>query len=178
MSEYGICDKLKESHKKCEWRENWRSTSEKKEKPLHAVGVSVLLIEDGKILLGRRGPKTSAAQGYLSTPGGRLEIEETFTDCALREFKEETGAELVEDDLRIVGIRKHFRFGQHYVMIYILATQHDGEIGNPEGDEKCEGGWQWFHPSWLLYDPQVKVTEPLGILHSALAEAIRRKASL
>jgi 8-oxo-dGTP diphosphatase len=181
MSEkYGYCDREPGlEHVQFETCLNWRPKEEKKEKARHAVGVSVLLIEDGKILLGRRGPKTTnvQARGMLSTPGGRLELEETFTDCAMREFKEETGAELA-GDLRIIGIRKHYRFGEHYIMVYVLATNHVGEISNPEGDDKCEGGWQWFRPEWILYDSRVTVTEPGDILHLALAEAIRRKASL
>lgn len=182
----GVCDwdvnpnRLHEETSVCiNWRPALTEGKEKPEKPRHAVGVSVLLIEDGKILLGKRGQKTTnvEARGMLSTPGGRLELEETFTDCALREFKEETGAELA-GDLRIVGIRKHYRFGEHYIMVYVLATDHKGEISNPEGDDKCEGGWMWLKPEYILYDRQVIVTEPGDILHLAMAEAIRRKASL
>jgi 8-oxo-dGTP diphosphatase len=179
-SELGICDlETGLHHEKLFSCENWRPIFPKKEKARHAVGVSVLLIENDQILLGKRGQKTTnvEARGMLSTPGGRLELEETFTDCAVREFKEETGAELA-GDLRIIGIRKHYRFGEHYIMVYVLATDHVGQIGNPEGDDKCEGGWQWFNPEWVLYDYRVTVTEPGDILHLALAEAIRRKASL
>jgi 8-oxo-dGTP diphosphatase len=179
MPEYGICDlETGLHHEKLFNCENWRPVVEK-EKPLHKVGVSVLLIENDQILLGKRGPKSTnvEARGMLSTPGGRLELEETFTDCAVREFKEETGAELA-GNLQIIGIRKHYRFGEHYIMVYILATDHVGEISNPEGDDKCEDGWRWFKPEWILYDSRVTVTEPGDILHLALAEAIRRKTSL
>src|SRR5579863_6258018 len=53
-------------------------------KPRHAVGVSVLLAENGRLLLGRR--KGNTAAGMLSTPGGRLELEEQPLYCAVREF--------------------------------------------------------------------------------------------
>ncbi len=43
----------------------------KVEKPRHAVGVSVLLVENKMVLLGRR--KNNVAAGWLGTPGGRLE---------------------------------------------------------------------------------------------------------
>lgn len=183
--ELGICDygvgptRLHEKTSACvNWRKPDAEPVAKPEKARHAVGVSVLLIENGEILLGKRGKKTTneQARGMLSTPGGRLELEETFTDCALREFKEETGAELA-GDLKILGIRKFYRFGEHYIMVYVLATDHTGTIANPEGDDKCEGGWQWFETELVFY-PWIKVTEPTDILHLALAESIRRKASL
>jgi NADH pyrophosphatase NudC (nudix superfamily) len=60
------------------------------EKPRYAVGVSVLLISGGQLLLGRR--KNNKAAGMLSTPGGRLEPNESIMECAHREFHEETGA--------------------------------------------------------------------------------------
>jgi ADP-ribose pyrophosphatase YjhB (NUDIX family) len=134
----GFCD-LESSipHGKLFSCPNWRPV--KPEKPRHAVGVSVLLIENGALLLGKRGPSTGAAQGWLSTPGGRLEIDESFEDCARREFKEETGATLY-GRLKILGYKKHFRFGEHYIMFYVFAPGHVGTIGNPEEPANAQAG--------------------------------------
>ncbi len=148
-----------------------------KAKPLHAVGVSVLLIEQGHVLLGKRGPATGAAQGWYSTPGGRLEVDESFEDCAVREFKEETGASLY-GELKVIGFRKHFRFGQNYIMFYVFAHDHVGLITNPEGTLKCEG-WNWFSQHQLHDEDGAlrdDITEPKDILYEAFAEAERRKA--
>lgn len=186
---YGICDRsLQQSalHTKTDFCVNWRPGQVVEgevqpliahpEKPRHAVGVSVLLIEHedgiGRILLGKRGPDTGAAQGWLGTPGGRLEIAESFEECAQREFAEETGAGLIRANMKIIGYRKHFRFGEHYIMFYVLATTHVGLIENPEGERKCEG-WDWY--SAAAATTCSNVTEPKDILYEAFAEAERRK---
>jgi hypothetical protein len=81
----------------------------KEEKPRLPVGVSVLLTDSmGRLLLGRR--KNNSGAGLLSTPGGRLEVSENVLQCARREFKEETGADLELDNLRIIGVKELFRF--------------------------------------------------------------------
>lgn len=127
-------------------------------KPRHAVGVSVLLVENGKLLLGRR--KGGVAEGWLSTPGGRLEFEEDVPYCAVREFWEETGARIYSDDIKVIDVRKLSRFDDHYIMFYVLATKHDGVIANME-PKKC-GGWQWYAGYELA--GRTDVTEPSDIL--------------
>ncbi len=137
-------------------------------KPTYAVGVSVLLTDSaGRILLGRR--KNNIAAGLLSTPGGRVEQTETFEQCAAREFHEETGAEL--GAIKIIGFRKHFRYGQHYVMFYAHAETFTGEIRNME-PEKCEG-WQF----WRLENvPAGECTEPEDILVLLAAPSTEQEA--
>lgn len=60
--------------------------------PAPQVGVGVLILRDGKVLLGRR--KGSHGAGCWSAPGGHLEFGEAVEDCALREALEETGLAL------------------------------------------------------------------------------------
>ena len=62
--------------------------------PAPQVGVGVLILRDGKVLLGRR--KGSHGAGCWSAPGGHLEFGEAVEDCALREALEETGLALSE----------------------------------------------------------------------------------
>jgi 8-oxo-dGTP diphosphatase len=128
------------------------------EKPRHAVGVSVLLVEDGRLLLGRR--KGNTAAGMLSTPGGRLELAEQPLYCAVREFYEETGARIHSDDLKVMDVKKLSRFDDHYIMFYVLATEHTGTIKNIEPD-KCEG-WHWYTGFDLT--GRKDITEPEDIL--------------
>lgn len=54
------------------------------------VGIGLLLVKDGKILLGKR--KGAHRAGEYSGPGGHLELLESFEDCVLRELEEEAGA--------------------------------------------------------------------------------------
>lgn len=115
------------------------------------VGIGVIVLRDGKVLLGRR--KGSHGEGSWALPGGHLEFGETIEACAAREVLEETG-------LTIRQIRRgpyssdHFHDeGKHYVTLFVIA---EGAEGDPELREpaKCDG-WEWFrwsdlpHPLFL-----------------------------
>lgn len=52
------------------------------------VGVGVIVIKNNKVLLGKR--KNSHGQGTWCFPGGHLEFNESWKNCAIRETKEET----------------------------------------------------------------------------------------
>jgi 8-oxo-dGTP pyrophosphatase MutT (NUDIX family) len=127
-------------------------------KPTLPVGVSVLLTNTrGELLLGRR--KNNTASGLLSTPGGRVEPGEHLFECAAREFLEETGASISTAHLRFVDFKEHFRYGGHYIMFYVHATYHIGEIVNVEPN-KCEG---WNFVDTLSVLPS-DCTEPPDVL--------------
>jgi 8-oxo-dGTP diphosphatase len=129
------------------------------DKPKLPVGVSVLLTnKEGQLLLGRRKPDAGNAVGLLSTPGGRIELLEDMFACARREFIEETGA-ILAGKLRVVGFKEMFRFGMHYIMFYIQATEYEGIITNKE-ETKCEG-WDWYDIGNIDLN---QCTEPVDIL--------------
>lgn len=128
------------------------------DKPLYPVGVSVLLTDhEGRILLGRRAKGISAG-GMLSTPGGRIRSTEDRVMACCRKFWEETGAVLMRPVVEL-GYREHFRFDQHYFMLYFWARDYSGVIGNEEPD-KCDG-WEWYKP-WEI--PIKECTEPPQII--------------
>jgi 8-oxo-dGTP diphosphatase len=105
-----------------------------------SVGVSVLVTNrSGKLLLGER-QNTGTADGLLSTPGGRIEMDENMYQCAQREAKEE--ADITVLDLVMLGFQEHFRYGKHYFMFYYWAPGYTGKIKNVEPD-KCKG-WAWY----------------------------------
>ena len=56
------------------------------------VGIGVLVIKDGKILVGKR--KGAHGEGQYAWPGGHMEYMESFEQCAKREVMEETGIEI------------------------------------------------------------------------------------
>jgi len=86
------------------------------EKPMYGVGVSVLLTNTfGQLLLAKR--RNNSGAGLLSTPGGRIEYNESPEEAGHREFYEETGALLAP--MHMLGLRKHNRFNDHYFMFLI-----------------------------------------------------------
>lgn len=131
-------------------------------KAKYSVGVSVLITANRHLLLGRR-INTGTADGLLSTPGGRIEMDENMFDAAVRETWEETGIVLKQSDLLQVGFKEHFRFDKHYFMFYFWATiSRDRTIVTMEPN-KCEE-WKWIH-----FDTVMRLddcTEPREILKS------------
>ncbi len=103
------------------------------------VGVGVMILKDGKVLLGKR--KGSHGEGEYAFPGGHLEYMESFEDCALRETKEECG-------IQIQNIRFQFLANvttyvpKHYVHIGLVADWKSGEPKVLE-EEKCDS-WNWY----------------------------------
>ncbi|MFO8016690.1 MAG: NUDIX hydrolase [Candidatus Woesearchaeota archaeon] len=105
-----------------------------------AVGVGVLIRKDGKVLMGRR--KNSHGHDTWAPPGGHLEWNETFEDCAKREVLEETGLSI--KDVRFLTATNDMMKDdeKHYITLYLVADHERGEPENKE-PEKCRG-WEWF----------------------------------
>ncbi len=105
-----------------------------------AVGVAVMVIKEGKVLLGCR--KGAHGTGTWAFPGGHLEFGESIEACAKREVLEETGL--------VVGNIRHQAFtndifvaeNKHYATLFVRADLLAGEASVMEPD-KCEQ-WAWF----------------------------------
>src|SRR5882672_10569058 len=81
---------------------SWR---EYPERPI--VGVGGVVIEDGRVLLIRRGNEPLI--GQWSIPGGTLELGETMIEGTARELKEETGLEV--NVLELIEVFERINFG-------------------------------------------------------------------
>ena len=109
------------------------------ERPL--VGVGAVIVEDGRVVLVRRGAEPMA--GEWSIPGGLVELGETLRAGAEREALEETGlrveaSEVLEVLDRIVpdadGKPRY-----HYVLIDFLCRRITGELR--AGGDAAEARW-------------------------------------
>lgn len=106
------------------------------------TGVGVILVREGKVLLGKR--RGAHGDGTWALPGGHLDDGETIDECARREVLEETG-------MQVRSVR-YTRFtgnlfperSRYYVTLFVEAGPDDFS-GTPENrePEKSEG-WQWF----------------------------------
>jgi 8-oxo-dGTP diphosphatase len=134
-------------------------------KPL--VGIGVIIIHNGKILLGKR--KNSHGKGTWSICGGHLEFGESFEECARREALEETGL-IISDIIQGPTLNTFFKEeDKHSISIFMIAQRFKGTLINREPD-KCEG-WEWFSLDSLpqpLFLPIVNLLKT-GFLLSALS---------
>lgn len=111
-------------------------------------GVGVMILKDGKILLGQRHPDPAKAgsdmqgQGTWTMPGGKLEFGESFEEAAKREIKEETDLDVMLEDLEVVSLTNDFVSTAHYVTIGLLCTKFTGEVKVMEPDVITN--WEWF----------------------------------
>jgi mutator protein MutT len=127
------------------------------------VGVGAVIVEDGRVLLVRRG--TEPMLGQWSLPGGMLEVGESLTAGVVREVREETG--LMVEPLELVELldrihREGERVRYHYVIADYLCRVVGGElIAASDADavrwvERAE----WNSHSALRLDPiTVRVIE-------------------
>lgn len=103
------------------------------------VGVGVMILKEGKVLLGKR--KGSHGAGEYSFPGGHLEYMESFADCARRETQEECGIEI--ENIRFQMVANITKYApKHYVDIDLRADWKSGEPQLLE-PEKFES-WGWY----------------------------------
>lgn len=104
------------------------------------VGVGVIIIKDGKILLGKR--KSPHGEGTWSFPGGHLEMNESIKECATRETMEEVG--IMIKNIRFGAVTNDIfqAEGKHYITIFMVSDYNMGDVKLSE-PEKCER-WDWF----------------------------------
>lgn len=109
------------------------------------IGVGVIVLRQGRVLLGRR--QGAHGAGTWALPGGHLEAGESVEACAVREVLEETGLE-VQDVVPAPWTSDVFaQEGRHYITLFVVARIATGEPEVREPD-KC-AGWQWFRWSGL-----------------------------
>jgi 8-oxo-dGTP diphosphatase len=137
---------------------------EQQNKPNVGVGFGVMIMKDGKVLLGKRhfDPEKADSElhgeGTWTMPGGKLEYGESFEDGAKREVQEETGLQLKE--VKVICVNNDKNEFAHFITIGLLSDNFSGEPKVMEPDEIVE--WEWFNLDNLptpMYFPSVKVAE-------------------
>lgn len=124
------------------------------------VGLGVMVIKDGKILLGKR--KSSHGDGEYAWPGGHMEYLESFEGCVRREAREEAGVEI--ENIRLLRVLNLKAYApKHYVDLCFVADWKSGEprVCEPDRVER----WDWYDPEHL--------PEPLFFGEASAIEAYR-----
>lgn len=121
------------------------------------VGTGVIVIKDGKILLGKRG---THGKDTWSVPGGWLEYNESFEECAARECLEETGVRIKNPEFYHATNNIMPQDDLHTITLFVKAEYESGDPMITEPDKFSEVGWYdlndlprpLFHPFELLME--------------------------
>lgn len=99
------------------------------DRPGPTVAVGAVVVEDGSLLMIRRGREPS--RGKWSLPGGRVERGESLADALAREVREETGLDIEVGDL--LGVLE-VTGDHHFVILDYRAAVAGGAEPTPGGD--------------------------------------------
>jgi 8-oxo-dGTP diphosphatase len=128
------------------------------------VGFGVMILKNGKVLLGKRHVDPEKASSLLNgagtwtMPGGKMHFGETFEQGAKREVMEETGMKLSK--VSVICVNNDMVETAHFVTIGLFSDSFQGEPKVMEPDEITE--WHWFDLNNLpspIYFPSAKVLE-------------------
>jgi len=103
--------------------------------PVLAVGA--VAVVDDRLLMVRRGHGPAA--GEWSVPGGRVEAGELLESAVAREVAEETGLDVVVDEL--LGWVERFHDATHYVILDFRVTVLVPDRALEAGDDAAEAAW-------------------------------------
>jgi ADP-ribose pyrophosphatase YjhB (NUDIX family) len=127
------------------------------------VGVGAVVVDEGRVLLVRRG--TEPLRGQWSLPGGLLELGESLTNGVVREVREETG--LIVEPVELIELldrihREGERVRYHYVIADYLCRVAGGALKAASDADAAR--WveraEWNSHSALRLDPvTVRVIE-------------------
>ncbi|MFA5946661.1 MAG: NUDIX domain-containing protein [Patescibacteria group bacterium] len=102
------------------------------------VGVGVIVLRDGKFLLGKR--RNAHGEGEWALIGGKLDHGESIEDCARREIHEESGMEIA--NIRFTTLFNSVRYPpKHFLAIGVVADWVSGEAQVYPAEKISEWGW-------------------------------------
>ena len=138
------------------------------------IGFGVMLLSNGKVLLGKRHADPLKAdselhgEGTWTLPGGKLEFQESFEDGAEREVFEETGIAIHKNKLKLISVSNDRVSDAHFITLGFICEEFKGAPQVKEPDEITE--WQWFSldnlPSPMFFpSKEVLKNYSLGVIY-------------
>lgn len=112
------------------------------------VGVGALIVdEQGRLFLSRRGPLSKNERGLWEFPGGSVEFGERLADALQREMREEYGVEIAVGELLDVVDHILPEEEQHWVSPTFICRVTTGQPRICEPGKCAEIGW--FYPDQM-----------------------------
>ncbi len=106
------------------------------------VGVGAIIVDNqGRLFLARRGPKAKNERGLWEFPGGSVEFGERLRDALRREMQEEYGVVIEVGELLDVVDHILPEEGQHWVSPTYLCRIVSGEPRIIEPEKCTQIGW-------------------------------------
>lgn len=105
------------------------------------VGIGVYVFQGDKVLIGKRGAKSTHAVDVWGGPGGMVEYGESLEDAARREVREEAGIEIKNIRVGSVTSDVFQDKDRHDVTVCMMADYESGEATVLE-EGKMEH-WEW-----------------------------------
>jgi mutator protein MutT len=106
------------------------------------VGVGAVIVDDqGRLFLARRGPKAKNERGLWEFPGGSVEFGEKLAEALQREIREEYDLQIAVGELLDVVDHILIDEGQHWVSPTFICTIVAGEPRIAEPEKCTEIGW-------------------------------------
>lgn len=130
------------------------------------VGVGVMILREGKVLLGKRhiDPRKADSElhgeGTWTMPGGKVDIGEKLKDTVQREVLEETGVKINKNRLKIISVTDDILKDAHFVTVGFLSRSFPKDPKVMEPDEITE--WRWFSLNNLpspIFFPSKKILD-------------------
>ncbi len=103
------------------------------------VGAAIVVLKDGKVLLGKRAD-ANVGGGYWCFPGGKVEPGERAEQAAERELLEESGLKAL--GLQFMGFADLPFNPQPWVTLVFKCRSFSGSVEAREPDKI--GEWNWF----------------------------------
>jgi 8-oxo-dGTP diphosphatase len=134
------------------------------------VGVGAIIVDQGRVLLIRRGHAPAA--GEWSLPGGTMELGETVREAVIREAQEETG--LLVEATELLGVFDRVvrddqqRIQFHYVLIDFLCRPVGSKLkAASDATEAAWFTWEDILQLPLPKDTLQVIREALDLWHTA-----------
>lgn len=128
------------------------------------VWFGVMILRNNNVLLGQRHVDPTKAdselhgEGTWTMPGGKMHFGESFEETCARETLEETWIIIDKNKIKIISITNDIVSDAHFVTIWFLCEDFEGEAQVMEPDEITK--WEWFDLDNLptpLFFPSEKV---------------------